>query len=433
MDGTPDIADGERPPEEHFVDRVVASAHAVQTTEDIRTPSGIKLLAKGAKVTAEVRERLLAHKLAKPLEQTVEVADAVAGETLSRVAQELFDRQPLLGRLHGRASTIGATLGRLPLTGQLRSLLTLYTELSPDRLAHCVGVALFATGIAGEVLTYDESNVRAFLTAGLFHDIGELYVDPAVLKSDAPLEPAHWKHIVSHPVIGHRVLHDMDGAGRVVADAILHHHERRDGFGYPKRLLGDALQVRGEVLAAAEWLVGMMRHGRSPLTSASAAARLMPGGFRDSIIRAVTSAGPANSSQGADTARSSKLLERLTRVTGTVRNFRESRPWIQRLIESRSGASAVVAANHGRMELIECSLARSGLLVDDAAQLFERLAPVDDPDLLAELEAVVKEVGWRLRELERDTLLRATTLAPADQGIVRELVTRLKTQTVEHD
>ena len=410
--------------EEHFLDHIVESAHTVQTSEDIVTPSGIKLLAKGARVDAGTRERLLAHKLAKPLEQCLEIAEAIGGDKLKPIAQQLIDEQPLLRTLHGKASSVADLLGRLPLTSQLRSLLTLYAELPSDKLGHCVGVALFATGLAREVLADDDASLRTLLTAGLLHDVGELYVDPAFLKSSSTLQTSHWKHIVAHPVIGHRVLRDMDGAGRVVADAVLSHHERRDGFGYPRRLAGDALSTRGEVLAAAEWLGGMMRRGHSPLTRASAAARLMPGGFRDSIVRAILPAASAAQVQSAQ--QSGDVLARLTRATGTMSNFRRSLPWIQGLIDAGSGASAVLATNHGRMERIERSLARSGLSGDDAAALFARLDAVGDPALLAELDAVLREIGWRLRELERDTLLRAGSLAPADQAIVRELVARLK-------
>jgi hypothetical protein len=344
---------------------------------------------------------------------------------LAPIAQQLLDEQPLLQALHGKASSVVDLLGRLPLTAQLRSLLTLYAELPSDKLGHCVGVALFATGLAKAVRADDEASLRTLLTAGLFHDVGELYVDPAFLKSSATLEPSHWKHIVAHPVIGHRVLRDMDGAGRVVADLVLSHHERHDGFGYPRHVAGDALSMRGELLAAAEWLGGMMRRGRSPLSSASVAARLMPGGFRDRIVRAIMPAAATVPAQ--TTQQSADVLARLTRVTNTVSNFRRSLPWIQELIEAGSGASAVLSANHGRMERIERSLARSGLSGEDPVALFTHMNAVGDPALLAELEAVVREVGWRLRELERDMLLRAQALAPADRAIVQELVSRLKT------
>ena len=64
------------------------------------------------------------------------------------------------------------------------------------------------------------------LTAGLFHDVGELYVDPAYLDAGTRLDPLRWKHIVAHPVSGYRVLRDMEGAGRRVADAVFQHHDQ---------------------------------------------------------------------------------------------------------------------------------------------------------------------------------------------------------------
>jgi hypothetical protein len=169
----------------------------------------------------------------------------------------------------------------------------------------------------------------------------------------------------------------------------------------------------------------MMRRGRSPLTTASAAARLMPGGFRESIVRAIMPAAAA-ATKSQSTRQSGDVLARLVRATNTVANFRSSLPWIEGLIAAGSGASAVLAANHGRMERIERSLARSGLSGEDPVALFAQLNEIDDPALLAELETVVTEIGWRLRELERDTVLRAGSLAPTDQAIVRELVERLK-------
>lgn len=409
--------------DEHFLGHVVESAHAVQTTEDIVTPSGIKLLAKGARVNAATRERLLAHKLAKPLEQCLEIADAISGEALGSLARQLLDEQPLLQTLHRKNSTIVDLLSHLPLTSQLRSLLTLYAELPSDKLAHCVGVALFATGLAKEVLDDDDASLRTLLTIGLFHDVGELYVDPTLLKSGAPLEPAQWRQIVAHPVIGHRVLREMDGAGPIVAEAVLNHHERRDGFGYPRRLAQDALPKRSEVVAAAEWLGGMMRKGRSALTSASASARLMPGGFRDVIVRAVMP--DAAASQVRAEQQAGDLLARLIRTTGTVRNFHGLLPWIQGLIDDGRGASAVLEVSRSRMERIERSVARAGLSGEDAMALFARFNEIDDPALLAELDTVVTEIEWRLMEVERDTLLRAEVLAAPEQAIVKELVARL--------
>lgn len=415
--------------DEHFLGHVVESAHDVRAGEDIVTANGMKLLAKGAKVDEGTRERLLAHKLAKPLEQCLVVSDAVDAEMLAPAAERLFDEQPLLRMLHGNSKSrpVVASLARLPLTTQLRSLLSLYLELPSGKLEHPVAVALLASGLARKVLPEERNQERTLLIAGLFHDIGELYVNPAYLDGGARLEPSQWKHIVAHPVIGHRVLRDIEGAGRMVADAVLQHHERRDGFGYPQRLAGDALPVRGEVLAAAEWLAGLMRSGGSPVTPANAATRLMPGGFRDSIVRAIAPvvAGEA-SDGGTEPAETGQVLAGLARVSETMRRFHQARAWIEGLIDAGSGASALLASNQVRMERIERSFVSSGLSGEEPLVLFEQLNALGDAKLFGELSAIVREIAWRLRELERDTLLRASALLPADEQVVQAMVARLK-------
>lgn len=423
------------PTDEHFVGHLVASKHDVQASEDIVTETGIKLLAKGAKVSADLRERLIAHKLAKPIEQCLEVGDAITARALQPVAEALFDEWPLLRSLHGagRAGAAADALATLPLTSPVRSLLTLYTELSEDKLKHCVAVALAAAGLARRAVpAHDEGHERLVLTAGLLHDVGELYLDPELLKPGCRLDTTQWKHIVVHPLVGHRVLRDLPGAGPSVAHAVLQHHERCDGFGYPTGLGAEAISLRGEILGAAEWLAGLMRNGRFGHASAITAARLIPGGFRPSIADAITSASAgAASGEGSSADRTGKVLGQLVRVSETIGRFQQLLPWIQGLIDSGSAASALIASNHSRMLQIERSLARSGLAGEEPLVVFERLNVLGDPSLLADLGAIVREIGWRLRELERDTLLQASSLAPDQEQIVRMLVNRLKHQEPE--
>lgn len=417
---------------EHFVANVVASVRDLHASEDILSANGMKLVAKGARVDAAMQERLVSHKLAKPLEQCLETTDAVDSAALAEVARRLFDEQPVLRSLHGeRRSEVLRSIELLPLTSQLRSLLTLSTELPRGQLEHPVAVALLAMGLAASLGPECDCSSGVLLVAGLFHDVGELYIDPQLL-TDVKLEPIQWRHIVAHPVIGHRVLIGLEGAGPMVADAVLQHHERHDGFGYPRRLAGSDLSSLGEVLAAAEWLAGLMRSGRPPFAAATAATRLMPGGFRDSLARVIWSvtAGSAHDDK-TNLAAQHKSLAQLIHLVDTMRRFRDALPWLDQVIDAGTEASAVLAANHTRMEMIERSFVSCGLSGEDPLALFERLNAFDDPALIEELQAIVHEIGWRLRELERDTLLRASSLPGDEQRLVQQFVARLKARDTE--
>eukprot|EP01137_Pigoraptor_chileana_P007778 Opistho-2@53800 len=114
----------------HYLDHVVAAAGTqdIEVTEDIVSGNGVKLLARGAKVSAALRERLLQHKLQKPLEHCLSIADGISAERIGEVAAEQLARHALLQTLcqHGRAQPVAASLSKLPLSVPLQSLLTVY-------------------------------------------------------------------------------------------------------------------------------------------------------------------------------------------------------------------------------------------------------------------------------------------------------------------
>jgi len=87
---------------------------------------------------------------------------------------------------------------------------------------------------------------------GLFHDVGQLFVPPALLVAPRPLTPTERTEIVeSHPVLGALVLGGA-GLSQAVLDCVLHHHERWDGGGYPYGLAHDRIPVAARIVAVAE-------------------------------------------------------------------------------------------------------------------------------------------------------------------------------------
>jgi hypothetical protein len=136
----------------HYLDHVVATSRSseVEVTEDIFSGNGIKLLAKGARVDAATRDRLLEHKLRKPLEDCDQVADGVAAERFEPIGEALLDKHPLLRALCASERALGApaSLAALSLSLPMRSLLTIYAQCQEGRLDHAVGVAMLALSLA---------------------------------------------------------------------------------------------------------------------------------------------------------------------------------------------------------------------------------------------------------------------------------------------
>jgi len=92
-----------------------------------------------------------------------------------------------------------------------------------------------------------EADQEVIHTAGLLHEIGKFTWPDRVLHAEVPREE-DVAIINSHPQEGALLVGALDGYGPV-ADAILYHHERVDGRGYPAGLIGKEIPLASRILA----------------------------------------------------------------------------------------------------------------------------------------------------------------------------------------
>ena len=84
---------------------------------------------------------------------------------------------------------------------------------------------------------------------GLLHDTGKALVPDLILNKPGPLSPQEFALVKRHPRDGHEILLRTPELGPVPLDITLHHHERRDGSGYPDGLAGDAISELAQMAA----------------------------------------------------------------------------------------------------------------------------------------------------------------------------------------
>jgi hypothetical protein len=292
---------------------------------------------------------------------------------------------------------------------------------------------MLALALARRLIPGEPERQHTLAVAGLMHDIGELYIDPAWMRKGHRLEPAQWRHIVTHPLLAFRVLLDLAGAGRAVAEAVLLHHERLDGFGYPRGVSGAAFHIDGQVLAAAEWLMALVESGVAPvapLTRARMATQLVPGEFSPALLDVVATAARDATDEPVE-LRSAAPLEdvvpRVMRIARTMQRFREQRAWIDaRTAEAAPPLRRVLQIGMARMLRIQASFSSTGFDAQSPQLLLAEMAALSDPRVYIEIVTLIAEMEWRLRELEREQRLHASLLSSSDNAVVEELIGRLK-------
>lgn len=131
----------------------------------------------------------------------------------------------------------------------MNSLMAAMKRVVEDLYGHVHRVSTLSVAI-GEVLGLDDDELRCLAAAGVFHDVGKVHIDPAILAKPGPLVGDEVTAIRRHPELGYAMASDhLDPR---VAVAILHHHERWDGNGYPHGLKGRDIPRLSRIVLVAD-------------------------------------------------------------------------------------------------------------------------------------------------------------------------------------
>jgi len=115
---------------------------------------------------------------------------------------------------------------------------------------HSKNVSLYASKIAKAVNMNDEY-IQMVYEAGLLHDIGKISIPERILCSDQKLTKEEYEVMKSHVTNSIEMIRHLPSMDYVVP-AVLHHHERYDGGGYPHGTKGENIPLSARCLMVAD-------------------------------------------------------------------------------------------------------------------------------------------------------------------------------------
>lgn len=113
-----------------------------------------------------------------------------------------------------------------------------------------MNVSKYAVMLA-EALHMTDNDIEVVRVAGMLHDIGKISIPEHILKKTEGLTPEEYaimKTHVENSIKMIRYLPNMD----YVIPAVVAHHERYDGTGYPRGLKGTEIPLMGRILTIAD-------------------------------------------------------------------------------------------------------------------------------------------------------------------------------------
>ena len=137
------------------------------------------------------------------------------------------------------------------------SLLAAMEGVVEDLYGHVHRVSSTSSAI-GRHMGLDDLDIDRLTTVGVLHDVGKIHVDPTILAKPGPLEAEELVRMRRHPEFGFAMTVDL--FDRTVSEAILHHHERFDGNGYPYGLAKDEIPLLARIVLVADAFDAITSH-----------------------------------------------------------------------------------------------------------------------------------------------------------------------------
>lgn len=177
---------------------------------------------------------LSAHPASPDVERTRarDIVDYARSEVEAMFSAARDGTPPVLMALQPLIDAISASMERDP-----RAMLdvTRLKQAGDYTVLHAIAVCALMIGLARQAGEH-AGGIRAAAYAGLLHDIGMGAVSAELLDRPGALSPEEFEQVMAHTALGHAMLADCQHLPDRVRQAVLHHHERIDGTGYPARI-----------------------------------------------------------------------------------------------------------------------------------------------------------------------------------------------------
>ncbi|EUJ11603.1 HD-GYP domain-containing protein [Methylophilaceae bacterium 11] len=381
----------------NIIENIISASEDAEfyLSEDVFDQSGNKLLGKGYKITRKIKDKLISRVLKKPLETSITSIPSLTVDVLYTEANALIKDNPFLQNFNPEIQLDVYAIKELELAPLASLLLTVQRTNRMEAFQHTLFMTLIARLIAKK-LNFDSSQIYDLTIACLLHDIGELY---CVIPHTQNLSLEQWRSIMTHPIIGSTVVRQHMQYSANVSAAILEHHERNDGSGYPNHISAEEGTDIGKVMIVAEAFSGMARrdyNARNLFTTLKLVCHDFPSAPYNALVDLLLSVADYE-----NVKESNPILDQLlTQLKNIEEIIEQLKPLKTKNSEHFQLSNYLIV----RLKKICQIIYVSGLTDCIDLGLWEQIKL--DKEINQELFITISEVEWKMKDVLRDISLR---------------------------
>ena len=382
--------------DQHYLRAVtdLSDTRKIVASCDIYSQSGIKLVAAGIRITSNLYDRLVNHKLLLRLDTALAAENTLDPKIL---LQDLHALLQANDKLKAMVDAIGADLqfSRIIHSIDLPTPLFFKLTVAREKFVRIYQRSLLLLTLGIYLAHRDglrQHEVNWVAVGALCQDMGLLHIDPQLLEPSHVMTPDERRHLYAHPLTAYLILREFPELSPHIADAVLEHHERMDGSGYPRGLNGERISRYGQILAFAE-LVATAFDGDHPAEQSNKLEMMLKLNSRrygSGLIAYV------DFHRDGLVAEASSRTDDLEHLAAQVR-------LIAKLFEGLSQQlhpeprDAILDIAQARLAALRLELLDAGFNPGDPERLLQLFA--DDRDCVSDYAPLLNEAIWRFESL----------------------------------
>ena len=157
-------------------------------------------------------------------------------------------------------------------------------------ISHSVKTTIVSIALA-EFLKFPPHKIIELGMGAMMHKIGMLKINESILTKKAELLENEWKAIQAYPILGFKILREMDFP-KASSMAVLEHQERVNGTGYPRKVKGDEISLYGKILGVVSSYCAAVekrpfKEGKNPHSGIMEILQDMGKQYDDKIVKAL--------------------------------------------------------------------------------------------------------------------------------------------------
>lgn len=232
--------------------------------KDIESPYGVKLVAKDSAVTDYIRNKLMEFDIKyvyiyKNETEDTKIKEAYYKEIEDRVKKNIYLLKSVLNDLSAgkplnlkyvedMSESIHSIVGKNEFIVRYLNDIRNADEYT---YTHSIDVAFYSMLLA-RWMGLSEYEVGDIIKAALLHDIGKIKVPFDILNKTGQLTPEEYSEMKKHSQYGYDIVKGYLNLDKKIKDAILMHHERINGSGYPFGYKADEICIYAKILSVAD-------------------------------------------------------------------------------------------------------------------------------------------------------------------------------------